>query len=130
MNPEIKWLLINVLLAALMIIPYVIHRVLKKGLLPAMTYRTDLPPESAWAQRAKLGHANAVENLVLLTPIVLAHQALGQDLDLVPYLQFYTGCRIIHYLSYTCAIPYLRSIVFFPAYILTLVMIVKVLSLA
>ncbi|MFT6545366.1 MAG: hypothetical protein ACJAT2_002700, partial [Bacteriovoracaceae bacterium] len=55
MNEAIYWLNVNLIITALMWVPYILNRVLKQGI-GAMGYAGDLPPMSDWAIRAKKAH--------------------------------------------------------------------------
>ena len=78
MSFELKWLVYTVVLTAVLWLPYVLNRIIVQGLIPAMGYpNANTPPHSAWAERAMKAHSNAVENLVLFAPLVLALHVLG-----------------------------------------------------
>lgn len=132
MKDLICWLNINVAMTAVMWIPYTINRIAKQGLLPAMGYKEKLPAMSPWAQRAKKAHYNAVENLVIFAPSVLAYLVLGgTDYKTIQCaIGFYFFGRIIHFVSYTFAIPYLRTVGFFLGWVGTVQVIYHVCKLA
>ena len=67
------------MLTALLWIPYVANRFRELGL-PGWGWfpEPDPPPLARWAERATRAHANAVENLVVFAPLVLAVHVAGQ----------------------------------------------------
>src|ERR1051325_1524737 len=79
MTTELYWMTLTVLMTALFWVPYVLERVGSRGLVLTVA---DKRPEagqeqSAWAQRARAAHLNAVENLAIFVPAVLVLHALS-----------------------------------------------------
>src|SRR5262245_32718619 len=109
----ICWLTINLGLTAIMWVPYILNLIKVQGL-GAMGYNDKLRPMSAWAQRAKKAHYNAVENLALMAPAALAYVVMGgaDPGHVQTALQIYFVCRVIHYLCYTFKVAYLRTLSF------------------
>ena len=72
MPRELMWLTCTVILTGLMWVPYILDRIMVRGLMGAMANpsRHD-KPQSAWAQRLYFAHTNAVENLVIFAALVL-----------------------------------------------------------
>ena len=64
MSKELLWLTLTVILTGLMWVPYILDRIMVRGLMGAMANpaRND-KPQSPWAQRLYFAHTNAVENL-------------------------------------------------------------------
>ena len=114
MSYELKWLIYTVLLTGVLWMPYIIDRVVVRGLLPALgNPSSDDKPQSAWAQRAARAHTNAVENLVLVAPVVLAVHALGISTPLTQKaVVAYFFARLAHYVIYIAGIPMLRTLSF------------------
>jgi len=131
MNEVICWLNMSLGLTAVLWMPYIINRLFKQGA-GGMGYAENLPAVSAWAERAKKAHYNAVENLVVLAPAVFSYLLLqGSELKSIACaLQVYFFARIIHYLSYTFKIPYIRTLSFSAGWASTIYIIVKVCQLA
>ncbi|MGF1508496.1 MAG: MAPEG family protein [Myxococcota bacterium] len=114
MNDSLYGLGAVVLVTSLMWLPYVLNMILVQGLMGAMGYRDDLPPLSDWAMRAKKAHFNAIENLAIFAPLVLALALIGERTGLVATLvTLYLAFRVLHYLVYTFRIPVLRTFTFF-----------------
>ena len=72
-NELLHWLGLIVIFTGLLWLPYVLNSFMVRGLMQTMGFREDLPPLPPWAQRAKKAHYNAVENLVLFAPVLIAH---------------------------------------------------------
>lgn len=124
MSFELKWLLYTIVLTAVLWIPYVLNRIKILGLIPAMGYsHADTPPHSPWADRAMKAHANAVENLVLFAPLVLALHVLDVSTEATRMaVVVYFAMRALHYLVYTFAMPIVRTLVFAVSWVAILVL--------
>ena len=72
MTPELFWLTLTVILTGLLWVPYILNRILVRGLFGSMANpsRND-KPHAEWATRLMFAHDNAVENLVVFAPLVL-----------------------------------------------------------
>ncbi|MFL0802790.1 MAG: MAPEG family protein [Agarilytica sp.] len=112
---ELYWLVLTVLMTALFWVPYIINRIIENGLITALrTPKPDSPPKAQWANRMMRAHENAVENLVLFAPLVLAVHMLGQSsATTLLACQVYFFARLSHYVVYSAGIPYLRTVAFF-----------------
>lgn len=110
LTPELYWLTLTLLMTGLFWVPYLLERISAQGLLNALwdpqgTTHTD----TAWAQRMMRAHRNAVENLVIFAPLVLAVQITGKGTTLTAIAcVVYFGARAVHYVVYTLAVPVLR----------------------
>jgi uncharacterized MAPEG superfamily protein len=113
---DLLWLAATILLTLLAAFPYVICRILTIGLVrtlgnPAIGDAAKLPP---WAQRASNAHANAVENLVLFAPaLIAAHLHNAQAPTLATAAQVYFYARLAHYVVYVAGVPALRTAAYF-----------------
>lgn len=114
MPAEIFWLVLTALMTALFWVPYIVDRICVRGLLPAMGYEEPIgPSQSAWGQRAKAAHRNAVENLVVFAALVFAVQATGMTTALTATAAaIYFWARLVHFLVYVLAIPVVRTLAF------------------
>ena len=100
-------------LTAVMWMPYILNMIAVRGLVDAVGYPDDPKPLSAWAAKMKAAHANAVENLVVFAALVLIANAAGvSNSTTVLACQLYFWARLVHLLSYTFAIPWVRTIAF------------------
>ena len=74
MTTEIYWLLMSILLTAILWVPYIINRLLEKGILIAVwDPEGDTDSQVGWAKRLMAAHTNAVENLVIFAPLVIIY---------------------------------------------------------
>ena len=75
MTAEIYWLVLVTAMTGLLWIPYIVNRVMELGPPSSAWFPApDPPPKAAWAARMVRAHMNAVENLVIFAPLVLAVQ--------------------------------------------------------
>ncbi|QXI26396.1 MAPEG family protein [Pseudomonas vanderleydeniana] len=114
-TPELFSLTLISLATALMWLPYICARIRTRGLLATLGNPTmGLPQEPAWAQRARLAHANAIENLAVFAALVLTAALTGISTPATVFAaKLYIVARLAHYLVYTAGIPVLRTLAFF-----------------
>ncbi|MBI1244599.1 MAG: MAPEG family protein [Alphaproteobacteria bacterium] len=131
MTTEIHWMLLTVLMTALFWLPYILDRIAVRGLIRAVA---DDRPEtgehhSLWAKRAMRAHANAIENLAIFVPAVLALHALNIS---TPATQSaaaaYFAARLIHFVVYTGGVPYIRTLAFAAGWVAQVVLIATALG--
>ena len=123
---DLNWLAATILLTLLAAFPYVLQRIVSIG--PLRTLGNPGAEDAAalplWAQRAKSAHANAVENLVLFAPALLAaHFCNPEASALEPAAQAYFYARLAHYIVYMVGIPVLRTLAYFAGIGATLVVL-------
>lgn len=100
-------------LTAIMWMPYILNTIAVRGLVDAVGYPDDPKPLSPWAAKMKAAHSNAVENLVVFAALVLIANAANVSNEMtVLACQIYFWARLVHLLSYTFAIPWIRTIAF------------------
>lgn len=114
MPGELKWLMLTVILTGILWIPYILDRIMVRGLMGAMANpsRND-KPQSPWAQRLYFAHTNAVENLVIFAPLVLilTLQNHSTQSTLIA-CAVYFWARLIHAVVYTMGVPVVRTLAF------------------
>lgn len=115
MTPELYWLTLTALMTALFWLPYILDRIIVRGLITAITgttaERTD--DQSEWAQRAIRAHTNAIENLAIMAPAVLIAHVAGVSTPMTQSaVMIYFFARLVHYLVYTAGIPVVRTLAF------------------
>ncbi len=113
MTVELKYLAFVTTFTALMWIPYILNMIMVRGVVDAVGYPENPKPMAPWATRMKAAHYNAVENLVVFAALVLvAHVAgvKGEATALACVIYFWA--RLVHYLAYTFAIPWVRTLAF------------------
>lgn len=114
MTKELLWLTLTVILTGLMWVPYILDRIMARGLMGAMDNpkRGD-KPQSPWAQRLYFAHTNAVENLIIFAPLVLILDAQGHSTEsTVIACAVYFWARLAHAIVYTMGVPVLRTLAF------------------
>jgi uncharacterized MAPEG superfamily protein len=100
-------------LTAVLWMPYVLNRIMVRGLVDAVGYPQDPAPLSPWAAKMKAAHTNAVENLVVFAALVLIANAAGVSNETtVMACQVYFWARVVHLVSYTLAVPWVRTLSF------------------
>ena len=113
MKTEILYLTYVAALTGLLWVPYILDRVAVRGLLDAVGYPENPKPQSPWARRLMKAHANGVENLVVFATLVLAAHALGVTSTAgATACIVYFWARLVHVLSYTLAIAWVRTLAF------------------
>jgi len=114
MSRELMWLTLTVVLTGVLWIPYIIDRIVVRGLTGAMANpsRND-KPQSPWAQRLYFAHTNAVENLVIFAALVLILDDIGRSTQsTVIACAVYFWARLAHAIVYAMGIPVLRTLAF------------------
>ncbi len=118
MKTELFYLAGSAVLTGLLWVPYILDRLMVRGLIDAVGYPTDPKPQSPWAQRMMKAHANAVENLVVFATLVLVAAALGITGGAVATAaMLYFWARLVHAAAYTFAIPWVRTLAFTAGFI-------------
>src|SRR5471032_966904 len=114
MSRELMWLTLTVILTGVLWIPYILDRIMVRGLMGAMANPSrNAKPQSPWAQRLYFAHTNAVENLVIFAPLVLILDAQGQStMATATACAVYFWARLAHAIVYTMGIPVLRTLAF------------------
>ncbi len=114
MSKELLWLTLTVILTGLLWVPYILDRIMARGLMGAMANpsRND-KPQSAWAQRLYFAHTNAVENLLIFATLVLILNAMHHSTQsTVIACAVYFWARLAHVIIYALGIPVLRTLSF------------------
>jgi uncharacterized MAPEG superfamily protein len=114
MPKELFWLTLTAALTGLLWLPYILDRIVARGLMGAMAnpHPEDVP-HSAWAARLMAAHGNAVENLVVFATLVLTAHVLGIASATTAFAAaLYFWARLVHAVVYTLGIPVLRTLSF------------------
>lgn len=113
MSSELMSLTWVTTLTAIMWMPYILNMIAVRGLMDAVGYPDEPKPLSPWAAKMKAAHSNAVENLVVFAALVLIADAANvSNATTVLACQVYFWARLVHLLSYTFAIPWVRTLAF------------------
>jgi uncharacterized MAPEG superfamily protein len=113
MKTELFYLTLAAVLTGLLWVPYILDRLMVRGLADAVGYPEHPEPQSPWAQRLMKAHANAVENLVVFATLVLVAHVLGLSSGTTATATaVYFWARVVHALAYTAAVPWVRTLAF------------------
>ena len=114
MSTELYWLTLTVGMTGLFWVPYILDRFATRGIMSTFGYPgPGAPLQSYWAERMRLAHANAVENLVIFAPLVLIAQALNVHTGTTAAACIiYFWARLAHFVVYALKIPVVRTLAF------------------
>ena len=113
MKTELWYLVLVTAFTGLLWVPYILDRVIVRGLMDAVGYPENPKPQSLWAQRLMKAHGNAVENLVVFAALVLAAQVAGvSNGAIATAAMVYFWARIVHTVAYTFGVPWVRTLAF------------------
>ena len=114
MTRELFWLTLTVILTGLLWVPYILNRLLVRGLGGAMANPSrNAKPHAEWANRLMFAHDNAVENLVIFAPLVLILNAIDYSSKwTVLACAIYFWARVAHLIVYTMGLPVFRTLAF------------------
>lgn len=113
MTPELKYLALTATFTVLLWIPYILNVIVSNKLGDAVGYPAAPLVMTAWAERLKKAHYNAIENLAPFAALVLVAHAIGVGNDAtVAAAAAYFWARVVHALAYTFAIPWVRTLSF------------------
>ncbi len=114
MQHEIYWMTLTIIMTAVIWVPYIINRMIEMGVWQAIANANmDPTPTATWAKRMMCAHRNAVENLVIFAPLVIALAALDVSTSLtVAAAKFYFFARLAHLVVYTFGVPVVRTLMF------------------
>ena len=131
MPADLFWLTLTTAMTGLFWIPYILDRMMTRGLMGAMDNpKPDAAPQSAWAERQMRAHANAVENLVIFASLVLTAHALGISNGVTACaVVLYFWSRLAHYVIYTFGIPVLRTLSFAGGFVAQAMLVLAIFKL-
>ena len=113
MKSELLYLTLVTVLTGVLWVPYILDRLMVRGLLDAVGYPSNPKPQSPWAQRLLKAHANAVENLVVFAPLILVANAVGMTGPAIATsAAIFFWARLVHALAFAFAIPWVRTLAF------------------
>jgi uncharacterized MAPEG superfamily protein len=131
MSNEMYWLVLTVAMTGLFWLPYILDRIMVRGLMPTMANPSPGDkPQSAWAQRMMAAHTNAVENLVIFAPLVLMTQLLSIATPTTAFAcALYFWSRLVHVVVYTLGIPVLRTLAFAGGFVAQALLVLAIFKL-
>ena len=114
MSGELQWLTWTVVLTGVLWVPYILDRIMVRGLMGAMANPSPADrPQSPWAQRLQKAHINAAENLVIFATLVLTLQLMHHSTQsTVLACAVYFWARLVHAVVFTLGIPVVRTLAF------------------
>lgn len=130
MSEELFWLTLTVAMTGVMWLPYILNRIMVRGLMGAMgNPREGEAPHSPWAERMIRAHRNAVENLVLFAALVLTAQVMGLSNGMTATACIvYFFARLVHFLVYAAGIPVVRTLAFAAGFAAEAMLVVEILG--
>ena len=131
MSTEIFWLTLTVPMTGLLWAPYILDRIMVRGLMGAMANPSPNDKgQSPWARRLMAAHTNAVENLVIFAPLVLTARALGIATAATAFAcALYFWSRLAHVVVYTLGIPVLRTLSFAAGFVAEVLLVLAIFKL-
>jgi uncharacterized MAPEG superfamily protein len=131
LTPELFWLTLTVILTGLLWVPYILNRVVVRGLGGSMANPVPgAKPHAAWATRLMFAHDNAVENLVIFAPLVLILNEIDySSKSTVWACAIYFWARVAHLVVYTMGLPVFRTVAFTVGFIAQVVLALAIFRL-
>ena len=125
MTAELKYLILTIAMTAIFWFPYgFINKIAVRGLFGATGYPDPEKPLSPWAIRMQRAHYNAVENLVIFAPLIIIAHILNIHTEMtVMAAMIYFWGRLVHFLAYVFAIPFVRTLGFAVGFIAQAMMV-------
>jgi uncharacterized MAPEG superfamily protein len=116
-------------MTGLLWVPYILNRIVEQGAWTTLGIPR-LSAEAGWAARLMRAHANAVENLAIFAPLVLAIQITGANTPATAAAcAAYFGARLVHVLAYTLAVPVVRTLAFAAGFCCQLILVAALLGI-
>lgn len=126
MTSELMSLLWVTALTAIFWVPYILNTVLVRGIIDAVGYPENPRLPAPWAVRLKAAHYNAVENLVIFATLVLIAHVAGVSTETTVFAcEMYFWARLVHYLAYGFAIPWVRTLAFAVGFLCQIAIVVQ-----
>ena len=130
MTDPLYWLTLTITMTALFWVIYILNAIVVRGIMGALANPSpELPALSAWAQRAKAAHTNAIENLTIFGLLVLIAHAIGLTGGMVTTAaMLYFFARLVHFVVYSAGIPVLRTLAFVAGWVAQVMVIMAILQ--
>jgi uncharacterized MAPEG superfamily protein len=86
----------------------------ENGIWPALyNPQPDTQPKAQWAERMMRAHNNAVENMIIFAPLVLAIEISGANSQITATAcMVYFFARLGHFILYSLKVPFFRTVAF------------------
>ncbi len=92
-------------------LPYVLERIISRGLIPVLRYEESDVEPAGWAQRCHRAHLNLLENLPPFAALVLIANLTNVGVAGAAAVFFWA--RVAHAIVHIAGMPYLRTAAFF-----------------
>lgn len=114
LSGELYWLTLTVLMTSLFWVPYIVNRMLERGVFTALWDPQGVTDTNRnWASRMMRAHKNAVENLVIFAPLVICVELMKLNSSVTAGACIvYFFARLTHYVTFTLGVPLLRVVAF------------------
>ena len=131
MSTELFWLVLTVAMTGLFWVPYILDRIIVRGLIGAMANPSPGDKaQSPWARRMMAAHTNAVENLAIFAPLVLTARALSIATAVTAFAcALYFWSRLAHGVVYTLGTPVLRTLSFAGGFVAQVLLVLAIFKL-
>ncbi len=128
MTRELFWLTMTVILTGLLWLPYVLDRVMVRGLKATLDNPSPRhKPQSPWAQRLYFAHTNAVDNIATFAPLVLILDSMGRSTEATAIAcAVYFWARLGHAVVYALGLPIVRTIVWTVGFLAQVVLVLAI----
>jgi uncharacterized MAPEG superfamily protein len=114
MSPDLKYLLLSVVLTFVQMLIAAAAANQVVGLTALAGNRDDIPPFSGFAGRARRAHLNMIENMVLFTALVLiAAVASKANATTALGALIFFWARLAYAVIYLLGVPWLRTVAWF-----------------
>jgi len=112
-KPEMTSLVLVSTFTALLWVPSMLNRIVVRGITGTVGYPVNPPSLAPWAERLRLAHSNAVENLAVFAALSLAAQVLNVSTPVTLLAgSLYLWSRVAHAVVYAFGVPWLRTLAF------------------
>lgn len=112
MTIELKLLVWSVALAFAQMLLSVVGAAQQVGIEELVSNREFTPKLMGWAERARKGHLNMLENLALFAPLVLIAQIAGRtNATTALGAEIFFFARLLYVFVFAYGVPYLRTLI-------------------
>lgn len=130
MSAELYWLTVTAAMTSLFWLPYIFNRMYERGILKALwDPQGDTRADAAWADRMMRAHKNAIENLCVFAPLVLAVTLTGAGTALTAgAAMIYFFARLGHFVVFALGLPVIRVLCFVTGFGCQAVLVMRLLG--
>lgn len=129
MKTDLFYLVATTVFTGMMWLPYVLDRVMVRGVIDSVGFPANPKPQSPWAQRLMKAHSNAIENLVIFATLVLTANVLGITAAIIgTACMVFFWARVVHALAFTFGIPWVRTLAFVAGVVAEAIIVMQLLA--